>query len=64
MPTAFISYSWESDAHRQWVHRFASDLRAAGVTVLFDQWAVRLGDDVTQFMERSVSTADWRRLTR
>jgi len=59
MPTAFISYSWESDEHRKWVRRFASDLRASGVNVLLDQWEVRLGDDVTQFMEHGLQIADF-----
>ena len=33
MPTAFISYSWESDEHRDWVRGLATDLRARGVDV-------------------------------
>jgi len=59
MPTAFISYSWDSDAHKEWVLRFASDLRSSGVKVLLDRWEVRLGDDVTQFMEQGVANADF-----
>jgi hypothetical protein len=59
MRTAFISYSWESDEHRNWVRRLATDLRSNGVDAWLDQWEVRLGDDVTEFMERSVSTADY-----
>ena len=59
MPTAFISYSWDSDAHKAWVRHFATDLRSSGVTVLLDQWEVRLGDDVTQFMEQGVAKADF-----
>lgn len=58
-PTAFISYSWESDEHRKWVNRFAADLRDSGVIVLLDQWAVRLGDDVTTFMEQGLKNADF-----
>lgn len=59
MPTAFISYSWESNEHRTWVRQLATDLRASGVDAWLDQWEVRLGDDVTEFMERAVSTADY-----
>ena len=59
MPTAFISYSWESEEHRSWVRTLATDLRASGVDAWLDQWEVRLGDDVTEFMERCVSTADY-----
>jgi len=59
MPTAFISYSWDSDAHREWVRRFATDLRSHGVDAWLDQWDLQLGDDVTQFMERGVTQADY-----
>ena len=59
MPTVFISYSWDSAEHRAWVRRFASDLRAEGIDAWLDQWDVQLGDDVTEFMERSVSQADY-----
>lgn len=59
MSTAFISYSWESEEHKNWVRKLATDLRANGVDALLDQWEVRLGDDVTEFMERCVSTADY-----
>ena len=59
MPTVFISYSWDSPEHKAWVRRFAEDLRAKGVDAWLDQWEVRLGDDVTLFMERGVSQADY-----
>ncbi len=59
MPTAFISYSWESEEHGNWVRGLATDLRANGVDALLDQWDARLGDDVTEFMERCLSTADY-----
>lgn len=59
MPTVFISYSWDDEEHRTWVRTLATDLRAKGVDAWLDQWEVRLGDDVTEFMERCVSTADY-----
>jgi hypothetical protein len=59
MPTVFISYSWESDEHKDWVRKLAHDLRANGVDAWLDQWEVELGDDVTKFMERGVSEADF-----
>jgi len=59
MPTVFISYSWDTASHKAWVHRFGEDLRARGITVWLDQLELRLGDDVTQFMERGVSEADY-----
>ena len=37
----FISYKWEDDAHREWVGKLATDLRAAGVGAMPDRWEVR-----------------------
>jgi predicted Rossmann-fold nucleotide-binding protein len=59
MPTVFISYSWDDPEHKAWVRRFAGDLRAKGIDAWLDQWELQLGDDVTQFMERGVSQADY-----
>lgn len=59
MPTAFISYSWDSDAHRDWVRSLATDLRNLGVDAWLDQWELQLGDDVTSFMEHGISEADY-----
>lgn len=59
MPTAFISYSWDSNDHKAWVRRLGEDLRARGVSVWLDQFDLRLGDDVTRFMERGVSESDY-----
>lgn len=59
MPTVFISYSWDTDEHKAWVRRFGEDLQARGIAVWLDQFELRLGDDVTKFMERGVSEADY-----
>lgn len=57
-PIAFISYSHDSDAHKEWVRRLASDLRDRyGIDVILDQWEIGPGDDVPKFMERSVKRA-------
>src|SRR4051812_17731845 len=53
-PTVFISYSWESPAHKEWVRDFASQLRADGVEVTLDQWKLVPGDQLAQFMEREI----------
>jgi hypothetical protein len=57
-PKAFISYSHDSSAHKDWVLKLASDLRAKGVDVVLDQWDLVLGQDVTLFMQRGISDAD------
>ena len=51
---AFISYSWDSDEHKAWVLKLATDLRRHGVDVMLDQWDLRLGDDLAFFMEQGL----------
>lgn len=58
-PKAFISYSWDSDEHKQWVLEFATRLRADGVEVTLDQWHLHPGDQLTAFMERAIRNNDY-----
>jgi len=58
VPKAFISYSHDSSAHKDWVLKLASDLRAKGVDVVLDQWDLAAGQDVSMFMQRGISGAD------
>jgi hypothetical protein len=53
-PTAFVSYSWDNDAHRAWVAELAARLRADGVDVTLDRWHAVPGDQLPAFMERSI----------
>src|SRR5262245_48794393 len=53
-PTVFISYSWESSEHRDWVRDLAARLRADGVETTLDQWHAVPGDQLPQFMEREI----------
>jgi hypothetical protein len=57
-PKAFISYSHESTAHKNWVLKLASDLRLKGIDVVLDQWDLVAGQDVSLFMQRGISEAD------
>jgi hypothetical protein len=57
-PKSFISYSHDSSAHKDWVLKLASDLRAKGVDVVLDQWDLVAGQDVSMFMQRGISEAD------
>ncbi len=59
IPTAFISYSWDSDVHKIWVRDFASRLRNDGVETILDQWEVVPGSQVPHFMEASVRDNDF-----
>lgn len=54
----FISYSWDSDAHKDWVREFADALATNGIDIILDQYDLRPGEDRFQFMEASVRDAD------
>lgn len=55
----FISYSWDSDAHKNWVLQLATSLQQHGVKTLVDQWDVTPGMNLQQYMEYSVRTSDF-----
>jgi hypothetical protein len=54
-PKAFISYSWSSVTHQEWVLTLATRLREDGVDVSLDKWDLKEGHDALAFMERMVS---------
>jgi hypothetical protein len=54
-PKTFISYSWSTVAHEQWVIDFAKRLVSDGVDVILDKWELREGQDKYAFMERMVT---------
>jgi formylglycine-generating enzyme required for sulfatase activity len=57
-PKAFISYSWDDDAHKTWVHWLATRLRTdGGVDVTLDQWHAVPGDMLPEFMENSIRSS-------
>jgi len=53
-PKLFISYSWSSESHEEWVLNLATELRGAGVDVILDKWDLKKGHDAIAFMERMV----------
>ncbi|MBI1924711.1 toll/interleukin-1 receptor domain-containing protein [Candidatus Poribacteria bacterium] len=55
---AFISYKWKDDAHNQWVQRFATDLRRAGIDAKLDRWEVRFGESFIDYMTSQINQAD------
>lgn len=57
-PKVFISYSHDSEIHKNWILQLANMLQSNGVDVKLDQWDLRLGDDLAHFMENSVSNSD------
>ncbi len=58
-PTAFISYSWDNDAHNDWVKRLAARLRSQGIKSILDRWHVVPGDPLPAFMETSIRESDF-----
>ena len=57
-PTVFVSYSWDDEAHRDWVRRLAADLMERyGLLVTLDEHDLRPGDDRFVFMEQ-IARAD------
>jgi len=56
--SAFMSYSWDNDEHRQWVLDLATRLRADGVETILDQWHLVPGDQLPAFMETAVRESD------
>lgn len=57
-PKVFISYSHDSEEHKNWVRHLANDLRINGVDVTLDQWDLLLGQDVSAFMQKAITSAD------
>jgi hypothetical protein len=58
-PKVFISYSWDDEAHKEWVKELATQLRADGVDARLDHWHTVPGDQLPQFMEREIRQNDY-----
>mgnify|MGYP003108989436 CR=1 FL=1 len=57
--TVFISYSWDSPEHKDWVLKLANYLtEKAGCNVLLDQYDLAAGKELTHFMENGLEKAD------
>ncbi|MDD2734813.1 MAG: TIR domain-containing protein [Desulfuromonadaceae bacterium] len=54
-PKLFISYSWSTPEHEQWVLTLATELTDAGVDVVLDKWDLKEGNDAHAFMEKMVT---------
>jgi len=58
-PKCFISYSWDSSEHKKWVVGFAEQLQQSGIKVLLDEWDLKLGADLLNYMEESIRDSDF-----
>lgn len=54
-PKVFISYSHDSEDHREWVKKLAINLRKHGVDAILDQFHLELGGDLRFFMEEGLN---------
>lgn len=57
-PKVFVSYSWTTPDHEEWVLELANELMRNGVHVILDKWDIREGNDVAVFMEQIVRNGD------
>lgn len=53
-PKVFISYSWSSQEHSDWVLNLATRLADNGIEVKLDKWDLKPGQDKYVFMEQMV----------
>src|SRR5262245_8479135 len=58
-PRVFISYSWESEDHKEWVRYLGERLYEAGIEARLDQRFVQPGESLKAFMEQEVVAADF-----
>ena len=59
IPKVFISYSWESKEHSDWVKSLADKLLADGIESIIDSYDVSPGDRLPKFMESSIRDSDY-----
>lgn len=55
-PTVFLSHSSKD---KPFVSRLATDLKSKGVPVWFDQWELKVGDSLSERIERGISQSGW-----
>ncbi|MDO3645141.1 toll/interleukin-1 receptor domain-containing protein [Mucilaginibacter sp. L3T2-6] len=57
--TVFISYSWDSQEHKEWVRKLADYLiKYGGINVILDQYDLAVGNNMTYFMESAIERAN------
>lgn len=57
-PRVFVSYSHDSQEHKDWVLTLSHRLVTQGVDVILDQWNLKLGSDLPTFIESELRDAD------
>ncbi|HEL4831695.1 toll/interleukin-1 receptor domain-containing protein [Stenotrophomonas sp. C4297] len=54
-PRVFVSYSWDSHEHIEWVRSLVNTLRANGIDAISDRTHLRFGQNLPHFMEQTAS---------
>ena len=54
----FISYSWGSNEHQDWIVNLGKRLMADTVDVVLDRWSLKDGHDIHSFMEEMVKSKE------
>ena len=54
-PKVFISYCWSNEEYINKVVDFAKRLRSNGIDVVLDQFQMKLGNDMNNFMEKCIN---------
>jgi hypothetical protein len=57
-PIVFISYSWDSEEHKNWVKNLADRLCSDGIDVILDRYCLKPGKNLPYFVENSISNAE------
>lgn len=57
-PKVFVSYSHDSQQHKDWALRLATSMRVYGIDAVLDQWDLVPGQDLAAFMVAGIRTAD------
>lgn len=58
--TAFVTYSWDSEEHQQWVLKLTNDLRKNGVDATFDLFQTQAGTvNLNQMMITNIRDRDY-----
>jgi TIR domain-containing protein len=59
IPSAFLSYSWDSPQHKAWVNALGVRLRVDGIDAHWDELDTRLGDQLPHFMAQAIRSSDF-----
>ena len=57
-PKIFISYSHDSEEHKEWVLKLAEAVMDKGIDCILDQWDLELGSNLSKFMEKGMQGSD------